>query len=404
MKRAFALGMLCFVLPAQAYTIDEPTLDSSSASIRALGSGTSAGYGAGLDALYLNPTALAPGTFSLTAIESSLWAHGAAAATPALLSSFATEGGGSNALSQDDFESLLQDGFGLGAAVALGASGGGFGLGLRAAADSFSYGETAATSSTRIEAEIGFSGGFALPFAVGEYSVTPALDVRPFARIHADAAGQNSASILARYLGVSTPASADYYRSNLAVLNGYGIAVNGGLRIEKDGFFLSGVLRNIGGTPLRYSWHPAGTVLDSLKLGGLPEPAASGDSGYIAPGRYSIPMTLNVGGGYQPPTAGWGSTLLYAELADALSLRYGKVDSAEAAVERTLSHLHAGAQIGIGTKLALRAGFNRGRPGGGVGLRFGFWQLDAAYSAASITSEAPRDQAPTLSLSSRVAF
>lgn len=403
---ALVITPVLFLLCALSAGGEEVTsIEALSARASALGGGTSAAYGGGLDAIYLNPTALAGGSFSLTALESSLWVRSEPAGSVGLLERAFSLGGRQETLTDQALAADLERGVGLGGAVGLGATGGGFGLGLRASADSFSSGALPGKNSTRIEAEIGFVGGVALPFELGPFTLTPALDVRPFVRIHAQADGENSASVLARFIGLNGRVPYDRFRSSLPVLNGYGFAINSGLRLSYGSLFLAGVVRDLGGTPLQYSRDSAGTVLDSLALFGLPAPAGSSESGYIEPGTYVVPMRVSAAIGFQHALGKRSDLLAYAELGNVRAL--GGI-SGESTLQETgnalLDELHAGAELGLGRLLAVRAGFDRGRPGVGLGLELGFWELDAAYSGASLPGSDGRRAVPLISVTSRIAF
>lgn len=391
-------------LPSLLSAVEEPTITANSARATGLGGGTSAAYGGGFDAVYLNPTALSEGSFSLTALEATAWVRSRPESSVPLASRAVAGPEAESALSTEETDRELKHGIGFGAAAGLGAAGGGFGLGLRAAADSFAYGQGPETSESIVAAEIGFVGGAAVPIRIGNVTVTPGVDVRPFVRLRGRAEGESSASLLARYLGLRSTVSGSAYRDAMEVLNGYGVAVNTGLRVDIGNLYVSGVLRDVGGTPLQYSVDSAGTILDSLSRFGLPVPASVGEPGYVEPGSYVIPMTLNLALGFEQQLGKWGSASAYAEFADALAFEYDLGSSLLETVEQVGRRTHAGMELGLGNVVALRGGFNRGRPTAGMGLHLGFIELDAAYSASSLLSNSKRASTPVLSVTSRIAF
>ena len=363
-----------------AFLFADPTAETPlvpyTPSIMAQG-GASAATASGFQALYTNPAAYA-GDSSLTLLSTSMWIHSTPSAllpVGRLLAGGGTPDQETRDLLEKDFE---QNGGGFGGMIGMGYVGNRVGIGVTAVLDSYFFGNDFPLGlQGMVTSEISFTGGLAFPVQVGKGTLYLGGDVRPFVRVSALTDAAETAGFISHYLGVDTGGTGSDYMSTTMALDGYGLGVNLGSMWKGDHLTLAAVARDAGNTVLSYSRHSLQEVWDSMKAGGLPRPASSGEPGYVPEGSYFLPTDLRFGIAYRPTQPGSDARLkpvYQLEMQDVL----GTVNPWQEIGPGIVSRLHLGAEIGVGRALALRAGVNQGYPTAGFGLSLPGVELNAA--------------------------
>lgn len=369
----FCLGIAGF---ADEAPVIEPSVLSSDPHLESTGGGSVA-HPFAIQAIRLNPAAFsADGSFELSG------AGGLAVGPQQLLETGEVLFSGPplpGRFAQARSGEVTSDGFGFAASLRLGYTGNNIGLGFTSDYDVFM--STNEDSESRpaeghLISETALVAGLALPFSLGDTSVSVGAAVRPFIRVRGELDDRQAMEAFAGGMPFED-AFAD-----TPVLNGGGLAMDAGILVEHDPFSVGFAVRNIGDTRVAYREHSLAEVLDAAAQGRFPD--GGGESGelYEPDKDYVLPMTTRLGVAWNP---GWSvvDPTVFADMQDPHLFGVGGPncgsDSGGCGDRPLLSErFSAGVNLEVAGMFSVRAGASRDGVAVGAGVGLGPLHLDSS--------------------------
>ena len=379
------LSALCAFLLASGAFAQSTIAELYPKDARSMGmGGTFRSLATGYQAFFGNPAGFS-GPATLTFADAAVWGY--FRPNPSTIQDLAAIAQGET--SSADAEALLGDiiaknnGLGAGASLGLGWSGKGFGLGLTMISDSLAAGTTYDDAQAIVSNQVNAIVGLALPFDLGPFSFNLGLDLRAFYRL--DSGTTWPFATLATALIDGRGFTAEI--ADLALIGGYGLAVDSGA-ILALGPFSAGVMIRDYGYEFSMGDTTVGDVADTLEL------PPGGDTAYRLVPQYAVGLGLN----FKTSKA----------LAFSFSLEADDprkfAELAQTDLSASLEFLHSGAQIELFNILALRAGFNKGLLSFGAGLDLALIEIDVAVFSEPLADLSDSPGRSGLALQAAVRF
>jgi len=313
----------------------------------------------GFDALLFNPASFASPDGSFTYYASSFWLH--ADPLGALL---AVLDSGSSSFDNFVDEQIPSGGFGFGSADGIGYVGRGIAAAVLMNIDAYLWGPLGSAAGDLIFT-LSFISGFAYPFQLKDATLTLGFDIRPMIRIQAPI----NEAVMQDFLdSLSSSANPLATLNGQPALHGLAVAVDFGMIVDWGTVRWGLSVRDFLGTRFQYKQDPFGDVLVSLRdSGGFP-------TGGTAVDNYVVPMDISTGFAYNF-LRGRSKTV------SDFVVHWAVCDVITTAMEQKAptAMLHAGAQLELFNRLALRAGFNQGYLTFGLGVKLWVLDLNMAY-------------------------
>ena len=355
-----AAGVIAGAPPerASAQALEPPAVPLSPEVLAQGGSFTANAQG--YSALFYNPAAFSSAKGELTLLAASCWVY----ANPVRFFESLPRWDDPVALTEFLEGEVTSGGFGVGSAAGVGYVGRGLGLGAVLSTDSYVWGPTALGAAGRMQADLQFVAGFAVPLKILGARLSLGGDLRPILRLSVPVDYTAMFGFLDALQGGGDPFAA---LEAAPALYGFGFGIDLGAILELGGLKVGVSVRDFLGTRIGYTQSTFGEVLDSFRdTGGFP------DGGTAVAEDHVIPMELSVGLSYRFAIA---PRIIDPVVHLALSDVIGVIRS-----ERSpWVMLHLGTEVRLLRFLALRAGLNQGYLSFGGGVRLPLLDINAAF-------------------------
>ena len=346
---AIAFSVATIAVTAQVY----PVLIPKNAKSMAMG-GVFTSIATAEFSFFGNPAAFAVPKGTLTVVSTDAWAY-----IKPTISNIASSIGAlqeANPLPALARRMPGNGGLGGGASASFGYAGNGLGLGAFATTDNFGAGYSIPGAVLTSDTEVGAVIGLGLPFQIFGSTLNIGGDIRPFYR----ARTQKPIAIM------SSLTSGGDILDQMTVDAGFGLAMDLGASLQLGSFGFGFAVRDI--APSFPVWTGSfNQLITSLKKGTLPSTTDAKAKAVFLP-------SVTAGMSWNPRLwPGFVDPALYLEFQDPVAM-VSNWDGFGSA----LNLLHAGVEVRLLSFLMLRGGINRGWLSAGGGVRFAFFDMNAA--------------------------